>query len=78
LLSDSLVVHKTGTMKNYHNSFLCYFGWEELEPIMISSTHIAALLLLASKWVRGSNLTVAKGYVALVNDIPGLLPKLSR
>jgi hypothetical protein len=45
---------------------------------MISFTHIAAPKLLASEWVRGSNLTVARGYVALVNDIPGLLPKLSR
>ena len=78
MLIDSLVVHKTGTMKNYHNSFLCYFGWEEPEPIMISSTHIATPKLLASEWVWGSNLTVARGYVALVNDIPGLLPKLSR
>jgi hypothetical protein len=74
LLSDSLVVHKTGTMKNYHNSFLCYFGWEEPEPGMISSTHIAAPLLLASKWVRGSDLILARGDVALVNGDLGLLP----
>jgi hypothetical protein len=77
LLSDSLVVHKTGTMKNYHNSFLCYFGWEEPESIMISSTLIATPKLLASEWVLGSNLKVARGYVALVNEIPDLFPKLS-
>jgi hypothetical protein len=64
-------------MKNYHNSFLCYFGWEEPESIMISSTLIATPKLLASEWVLGSNLKVARGYVALVNIIPDLFPKLS-
>jgi hypothetical protein len=64
-------------MKNYHNSFLCYFGWEEPEPSMISSTLIATRKLLASEWVWGSNLTVNRGYVALVNIIPDLFPKLS-
>jgi hypothetical protein len=71
------MVDKTGTMKNYHNSFLCYFGWEEPEPIIIFSTHFAGPLLLASQWVRGSGLAVARGYVALVNIIPDLFPKLS-
>jgi hypothetical protein len=57
-------------MKNYHNSFLSYFVWEVPESIMISSTHFATPKLLVSEWVGESNLTVARGYIALVNDIP--------
>ena len=45
MLSDSLVVHKTGTMKNYHNSFLYYFGSEEPEPGMLTSIRCADRLM---------------------------------
>jgi len=64
-------------MKNYHNSFLSYFAWEEPESIMISSTQIATPLLLCNKWEWGSGLAVAIGDVAMANVIPGLYLKYS-
>ena len=74
MLSDSLVVHKTGTMKNYHNSFLCYFGWEELDPGMRTSAQCADRLMRPTNGVDGSDLIIARGDVALVNGVLGLLP----
>ena len=74
MLSDSLVVHKTGTMKNYHNSFLCYFGWEEPEPGMLTSAQCADRLMRPTNEVDGSDLILARGGVALVNGLLGLLP----
>lgn len=74
MLSDSLVVHKTGTMKNYHNSFLCYFGWEEPEPGILTSTQCADRLMRPTNEVDGSDLILARGGVALADGIIGLSP----
>ena len=61
-------------MKNYHNSFLCYFGWEEPEPGMRTSTLTADRLIRAANEVRVSDLILARGDVALVNGVLALFP----
>ena len=61
-------------MKNYHNSFLCYFGWEEPEPGMLTSAQRADRLMRATNGVDGSDLILTRGGVALVNGLLGLLP----
>lgn len=69
MLIDLLVVHKTITVKNYHDRFLCYFGWEEPEPGMRKSTQRADRLMRPTNEVDGSDLILARGGVALVNGL---------
>ncbi|MFM9019926.1 MAG: hypothetical protein ACKOOA_01245 [Sediminibacterium sp.] len=41
-------------MKNYHNSFQCYFSWEEPEAIGLRFTYTAPSILLNRQWSIGS------------------------
>ena len=61
LLSGSLVVHKTSTMKNDHNSFLSYFSREEPESIGLRFTYIATSILLKRQWSIGSPWEIPRG-----------------
>ena len=61
LLSGSLVVHKTSTMKNDHNSFLSYFSREEPESIGLRFTYIATSILHNGQWSIGSQREIPRG-----------------